>query len=146
MRRYEIYLMEEEVARHYFGQESKLFHLFLEKERASDTTRSIIEKQVNYITRPIPALQLQQLLKQSLKHRIDYYSYKDTHCLSLQPSLSIAEVNLFETKITLEAEGNFDAETIFFEVLRKFDPYFMAIDVKNFRYGWLNPIKQVKLI
>ncbi|MED4164335.1 sporulation inhibitor of replication protein SirA [Halalkalibacterium halodurans] len=39
-----------------------------------------------------------------------------------------------------------DAETTLFEALRKVRGAFFAIDVQRMRYGWLNPVRQVKLV
>lgn len=60
MRHYELYLLEEQVARHYFGRETKLFQLFLEHADASLSQRLIIDKQIEYISKPLPSLLLQQ--------------------------------------------------------------------------------------
>ncbi|UOE92751.1 sporulation inhibitor of replication protein SirA [Alkalihalobacillus sp. LMS39] len=146
MRHYDIYLMEKEVARHYFGQESKLFHLFLEQKKATTEFKAIYEKQIEFITRPISTLQLQQLVGQAFKRNQNYEQFKNTHYLSISQPFSQAELTLNPTMITVTSDGGYEAETIFFEVLRKYNACFFAMDMNDFRFGWLNPIKQVKLI
>ncbi|WP_096199539.1 sporulation inhibitor of replication protein SirA [Bacillus sp. FJAT-45350] len=145
MRNYTIYLIEEEVARHYFGQESKLFHLFLEQLRSSEEKGTVIQKQIEYITSPIPVLHIQQLVKQQFKGSTDYRLIKDRHYYTLRPD-SHAELMIQPDKLILSADGNFEVETVFFEGIRKWSPCFFAVDLDHFRYGWLNPIKQMKLI
>ncbi|WP_100404387.1 sporulation inhibitor of replication protein SirA [Bacillus solitudinis] len=146
MRHYELYLLEEEVARRYFGQESKLFHLFLEHSKSSIEQRILIEKQIEYISKPLPSLLVQQKLKQSFKHLVSYNVYKQTHYLEWQQPASCAELILYSNHLSLTTEGGIEAEMMFFEVLRKVDPCFFAVNLEGHRFGWLNPIKQVKLL
>ncbi len=145
MRQYDVYLINEEVARDYFGQESKLFQLFLEETRFNEQSQRIVQKQIKYITQPIPALRIQKLLQQSLKNSLEYQSYKNSYSLKLGETEK-AELTLQATKMSIIAKGNFEAETAFFEIIRKLSPCFFAVDVYNYRYGWVNPIKQLKLI
>lgn len=146
MRQYYIYLMEEEVARHYFGQESKIFHLFLEQKKASVRNKEIINKQVEYITKPIPVLTLQQLFQQSFKHRTDYRQFKFSHLINQENPRSYSQLELSPKVIHLASEGSFESETMFFEVMRKHSPSFFAMELDAYRYGWLNPIREVKYI
>ncbi|WP_088105198.1 sporulation inhibitor of replication protein SirA [Halalkalibacter urbisdiaboli] len=146
MRHYDLYLLEEEIARHYFGQESKLFHLFLERSKATIEQRLIIDKQVAYISKPLPSLLLQQKLKHALKFVANYQMKKQTHYVELHHPESCAELIIYENKLSLTSEGSLEAETLFFEVLRKIDPCFFAVNLEGYRFGWLNPIKQVKLL
>ncbi|MEB1809520.1 MAG: sporulation inhibitor of replication protein SirA [Bacillaceae bacterium] len=146
MRKYDIYLINEEVAQHYFGQESKLFHLFLDETRALDDTKDIIKKQIEYISSPISVIELQQRLLQSFKHRTDYFFFDHAHRIHLTEPYSKAQLFIFPNYIHMVSDGSFEAETMFFEVMRKISPSFFALDVSTYRYGWLNPIKQVKLV
>ena len=44
----------------------------------------------------------------------------------------------------MNTSGNVSMETTFFEVLRKCELTFLAMDYENTKYGWLNPLKQVR--
>ncbi|WP_078427007.1 sporulation inhibitor of replication protein SirA [Alkalihalobacterium alkalinitrilicum] len=146
MRKYDIYLINGDVSQHYFGQESKLFHLFLDEIRAADENKAIIKKQIKYISNPIPVVELQHRLLSSFKHRTDYFFFDHTHRLQISEPFSKAQMFIFPDYIHLVSEGSYEAETMFFEVMRKLSPSFFALDVSTYRYGWLNPIKQVKLV
>jgi len=66
MRSYQLYLIEDEFASHYFGRERMFYQLFLEYSRANGDLKSIISKQVDFVTKPIPVLRIHQLLHQQL--------------------------------------------------------------------------------
>ncbi|MDQ0230409.1 hypothetical protein J2S19_001665 [Metabacillus malikii] len=144
MRHYYIYLIEEEFASHYFGRESKIFHLF--QDFHWTTVRSqhteTIERQINYITKPIPTLFIHQLISTQLKNRKEYQRNEQLHLLKLSGGRGNATLIVKDHYLELSSDGNFEGETIFFEVLRKFDPCFFAMDIQNNKYGWLNPIKE----
>lgn len=144
VRHYYIYLIEEEFASHYFGRESKIYHLFQDFHwtTASSAHGSTIEKQIQYITKPIPILFIHQLLGSHLSKRSDYQMFHHIHKIVLKGNVGNATLIVKNRHFELSSEGSFEAETIFFEVLRKFDPCFLAMDFKGERYGWLNPIKE----
>ncbi|MGY3716610.1 sporulation inhibitor of replication protein SirA [Sutcliffiella cohnii] len=141
MRQYTIYLMKEEIVEYYLGQEYKLFQLFQEYEQ-SKNLQPIIKKQIEYITLPIQEYSLSQLLKQTLSKRKDYAYKGHEHTIWIPKVKSSAKLSLYENYIELSATGSFEAESILFEVIRKDAPYYLAIDIKAERYGWLQPIKQ----
>ncbi|GAE34711.1 hypothetical protein JCM9157_1786 [Halalkalibacter akibai JCM 9157] len=142
MRHYELYIVEEDVARQYYGQESKLFYLFLEHEKAKGSQKEILRKQIEYITKPIPALLLQQKLKQDLMKIEGYRKKKNTHLIEIIDRDSKAELVIGSDALYLTAEGSFEIETMFFEILRKCEPAFFAFSISEHRYGWLKPLKQ----
>ncbi|ARK30902.1 sporulation inhibitor of replication protein SirA [Halalkalibacter krulwichiae] len=146
MRHYEIYIIEEDVARQYYGQESKLFYLFLEHEKAKGPQKQIIRKQIEYITKPIPTLLLQQKVKQDLTKNDGYRRKKNTHVIEIQERDSKAELVISSDALYVTAEGSFDVETIFFEILRKCEPSFFACSLEDHRFGWLKPLKQEDIL
>lgn len=144
MRHYELYIFEESVARHYYGQESKLFYLFVEHEKAIGSQKELLRKQIEYITKPIPSLMLQQKLKKAFLGVEGYKRKKNTHMIELvnrdaKAELVIGPDTLY---VTSDGDGSFEAETMFFEVLRKCEPTFFALSMDERRYGWLRPFKQ----
>lgn len=144
MRHYYIYLIEEEFASHYFGRESKIYHLFQDFHWATVRSNhvSTLEKQIKYITKPIPALFIHQLIGTHLGSRRDYQNVNHIHKVELQGNRGNATLIVKDQYLELSSYGSYEAETIFFEVLRKFDPCFLAMDLQGERYGWLNPIKE----
>ncbi|MGO4887653.1 sporulation inhibitor of replication protein SirA [Anaerobacillus sp. MEB173] len=144
MRKYQIFLMEKEIAHHYFGKESKLFHLFLESQTVSGEQLALVKKQIDYIIRPIPTILVHQVVDETLRYSTHYSFYLHSHYIDKKQSK--AKLTVFDTNVVLTAEGTYEAETMFFESLRKIDPRFLAMDFENFKFGWLNPIKQAELI
>lgn len=144
VRHYYIYLIEEEFASHYFGRESKIYHLFQDFHwtTARSAHGNTIEKQIQYISKPIPALFIHQILGTHLSKRTDYQMFHHIHKIALKGNIGNATLIVKNRHLELSSDGSFEAETIFFEVLRKFDPCFLAMDFKGERYGWLNPIKE----
>ncbi|WP_062050890.1 sporulation inhibitor of replication protein SirA [Bacillus sp. JCM 19034] len=143
MRQYELYIFEESVAQEYYGQESKLFHLFLEYENAAPKKKETIRKQIEYITKPIPTLYIQQKIKQAFKHYKGFSYYKHTNLIELK-SGGKAELMIDSQSIFVTANGTPEVEMMFFEVLRKCVPTFFAFSVEDNRYGWLKPIQPLK--
>ncbi|MFC0271442.1 sporulation inhibitor of replication protein SirA [Metabacillus herbersteinensis] len=144
VRHYCIYLIEEEFASHYFGRESKMYHLFQDYQWTRSQTKhfNLIQKQVSYITKPIPTLFIHQLIATHLAKRTDYQQTHEIHKIELKANRGSATLIVKDRHLELTSNGSYEAETIFFEVLRKFDPCFLAMDFLAERYGWLNPIKE----
>lgn len=145
MRAYQLYLIEEEFASHYFGRERMFFQLFQEFEHSSGELKKIIAKQIHFITKPIPSLKLHQHINQQFDRKKDFQVKSGAYYIKIGKRSS-AKLELFDQCLVLEASGNYDAETAFFEVLRKNEASFLAIDMKHHRYGWLKPIKERKFV
>ncbi|WP_078546949.1 sporulation inhibitor of replication protein SirA [Litchfieldia alkalitelluris] len=147
MRNYRIYLLEEEFATHYFGRESLLYQLFLDHAETTQVEyKTILEQQINFITRPIPNLKINQIISVALKKYKTYEQNKSSHFLKFQLPEGEAKLSISDRNLYLEAKGNLESETIFFELLRKYNPCFLAMDFEQNRYGWLNPIKERKFV
>lgn len=146
MRHYFIYLLKPEIASNYFGKESLIYQLFLEGESATVQLKPIIEKQVNYIIRTMPVLQIKKLVETSFKNRHDYYVSNDQYFINSKTLQSKAVLTVHQHMLSLSVTGSYHAETVFFEVLRKYDSCFFAMDFENSKYGWLTPVKQVKYV
>lgn len=146
VRKYQLYLIEDEFAAHYFGRERMFFQLFQEYEFANDELKSIIKKQIDYITKPLQALKIHQLLQQSLGKFKGFLADHGTYAIHLNGRQGGAELQIHGKMITVEAFGSYEAETIFFEILRKGETSFLAIDFEHHRFGWLKPIKERKFV
>ncbi|MFD2443651.1 sporulation inhibitor of replication protein SirA [Bacillus sp. CGMCC 1.16607] len=146
MRVYQLYLIEDEFANHYFGRERMFFELFLESEQSSGKLKLIINKQINYITKPIPALRIHQMIHQELSKVKGYSAKNGFYEVALPGKTSGATLVISDKYVTVTADGSYEAEAIFFEVLRKCEPSFLAIDTECGRYGWLKPIKERKFV
>lgn len=146
MRTYQLYLIEDEFASHYFGRERMFYELFQDSERYQGELKKIIDKQIDYITKPIPCLQIHKLLLQKLSKYKDFQNKNGTYYIERNGSFSAAQLEVFDRYILVHAKGSYDSETIFFEVLRRSETSFLAIDFMHQRYGWLNPIKERKFV
>ena len=145
MRTYQIYLIVDEFASHFFGRERVIFHLFKEFEESRGEDQHTLAKQIQYITKPIQRLKLNHLLAQSLKNNPHFYQQDDRLYLDLN-GRSIAKLKIEERSLWLQANGNYEADTVFFEILRKAESSFLAIDRKRERCAWLKPIKERKFV
>ncbi len=121
------------------------FQLFKEYESAYGELYSIITKQIIYITKPIPSIRLHQYIQQQLQNTAGYSFENGIYQISYGKS-SFAKLEIFDRYLTIDAKGSYEAETCFFEVLRKNEGAFLAIDLLNDRYGWLKPIKERKFV
>ncbi|CAH0346067.1 sporulation inhibitor of replication protein SirA [Bacillus sp. CECT 9360] len=146
MRNYRIYLIEDEFAHHYYGREKLFFNLFLEYINSSGKQKGILQKQIEYITKPVPIEALVNILEiQSLKKK-DFTCKDGVYYLEKSHGRSRAALKLDREYMVLQAKGDFEAETSFFECIRKYDSDFLAMDLENNRYGWLQPIKERKFV
>ena len=146
MRSYQLYLIEDEFASHYFGREQGLYQLFLEKERSKGELKAIIEKQIQFITKPISSLRVQKLIHKKLA-KTNYFRFDNgVYYIEGNNLYSNASLQVFERNALVQSKGNFDAETIFFEALRQCETSFLAVDLEHHRYGWLKPIKERNFI
>ncbi|MCQ6280068.1 sporulation inhibitor of replication protein SirA [Bacillus sp. EB600] len=146
MRNYQLYLIEDEFAAHYFGKEQMFFQLFQEHEQSTGEFKDITQKQINYITKRIPVLKIHQMIQKQLGKVRGFTEDYGTYMMELSGKLSSAYLRVFENKLEVKANGTLEAETVFFEVLRKSEASFLAIDLEHFRFGWLKPYKERKLI
>lgn len=146
VRRYVIYLMEQDVAKNYFGKEEMLYQLFLEAENIVSPYHSIIKKQIRYITKEIPLTDLHETLITELRHEVKSYEAEKSYEIHLAEYDSKAVLVLNRHHLSLYSYGAKEAETVIFEILRKIESSFLALDFKNSNYGWLNPIKKAALV
>ncbi|EKN68038.1 sporulation inhibitor of replication protein SirA [Schinkia azotoformans] len=150
MRNYYIYLLKEDVAYEYFGKEILIFNLFLEKlQEQSPAHLQILLNQIRYITNPISVIEINRYIEKNLpveavyKQNTTEFLY---HAANTSKNYSYAKLEIFNRYLKLSSEGSYDAETHFFEVLRKYNSCFLAMDFENRHFGWLNPIKQERYI
>ncbi|KAA0547842.1 sporulation inhibitor of replication protein SirA [Bacillus sp. BGMRC 2118] len=146
VREYTIFWIEEEFAYHYYGREGMFYRLFKELYDGTQAHHSILIKQMEYITKSIPGIHINQFINIELSNNMNYEVTKEGHCLTLQNGKSKARLLVNERSISLVGEGNYEAEMIFFDLLRKWDSRFLAIDFMQKRFGWVSPIKQRKFV
>jgi len=146
VRKYQLYLIEDEFAAHYFGRERMFYQLFQENERAIGELKYITRKQITYITKSIEVLKIHQLIQKQLGRIKGFSADHGTYSIEISGKLSTAKIEVFQDLISVVATGSYDAETMFFEVLRKCESSFLAIDLDHQRFGWLKPIKERKFV
>lgn len=145
MRRYVVYLLESEVAKNYLGKEKMLYQLFYEAENKISPYHSVVKKQIRYITRNIPVKKLHHAFVSELKHGLTSFEPEKIYEVQLKESTSRAILIVNPNYLSIYSYGSIEAETAFFEVLRKIESCFLAVDFKNYNYGWLTPRKRVEL-
>ena len=142
MRRYQLYLIKEKIAIHYNGRERLFYNLFSDHTKTDDgPLKEILQKQVDFITLPISKWMIENQLYTALQ-RNKSFQYKDGVFYIENGNLSSASLMMKDDYLYIEADGYYDAESIFFEIIRKHEPSFLAIDIENDRFGWLKPIKE----
>ncbi len=146
VRKYQLYLIEDEFATHYFGRERLFFQLFHEHQKANGELKFITQKQISYITKKVEVLKIHQLIQKQLGKIKGFKAEHGAYSIELSGKLSTAKLEVFQDLITIDAQGSYEAETAFFEVLRKCESSFLALDLEHQRYGWLKPIKERKFI
>ncbi|WP_176222235.1 sporulation inhibitor of replication protein SirA [Tuberibacillus sp. Marseille-P3662] len=147
MRHYYIYLIENEVARSFFGKEAKLFQLFVETFHTHDPfNREQLHKQVAYITKKIPVHEIETNIQQQLASSSEFTVNQGEYMIHSVYGQSMAKLAIDHNVMHMEATGDLRSETVFFEVLRNIDPCFLAIDAGHQRFGWLAPVKHAHLI
>jgi hypothetical protein len=146
VRNYQLYLIEDEFAAHYFGRELMFFQLFQEHDKSDGELKFITQKQISYITKNVEVLKIHKLIQQQLGRKKGFRADHGTYTMELSGKLSMAKLKVFQDMITVEATGSYEAETIFFEVLRKCESSFLALDMDHQKVGWLKPIKERKYV
>jgi hypothetical protein len=146
VRTYQLYLIEDEFASHYFGREKMFYQLFQEIDHLEGELKMIVKKQINYITKSIPSLHIHKLLHQRLGKSKDFQIKNGTYYIEKSGSGNLAQLEVFDRFILVQAKGGYDSETVFFEVLRQCETSFLAIDFNHQRFGWLKPIKERKFV
>lgn len=145
MRDYLIYLIEDEFAEYFYGRERKIVELFKAEKQSRGELLETIRKQINYITKPLPYLDLHKQLSYSVEKR-EFFIKGKTYIKQSAHKRSRAELTIEDRVIHLQATGNYDSESFFFETLRKLDGRFLAMDLHRNHYGWVKPIKERKYV
>ncbi|MCL6570642.1 MAG: sporulation inhibitor of replication protein SirA [Bacillus sp. (in: Bacteria)] len=146
MRKYQLYLIEDEFAAHYFGRERLFFELFKEHQNADADLKFITKMQIAYITKSVEVLKMHQLFQKQLEKIKGFKAENGVYTIQLSGKLCTAKLEVFQDILTIEAQGSYEAETAFFEILRKCESSFLALDLDHQRYGWLKPIKERKFV
>ncbi|MGM9988335.1 MAG: sporulation inhibitor of replication protein SirA [Bacillaceae bacterium] len=144
MRKYDIYLIDEEIVEDYIGHEHNLFKTFFEYKTASSLEKYMIEKHLRVLTNKIPTLFMDKQIEQRLSFLPNYIYEKGKHYLNYNHGYSKIEVKVEAKVITVKSDGSFWAETVMFDMigqvvdkLNLLCGSFLAVDVENRRYGWL---------
>jgi hypothetical protein len=145
MRNYQMHLIVDEFASQFFGRERVFFQLFTEYENAFGEYKNLLEKQIHFITKPIQKLKIKKNLTEVF-HAAHFFSIKNGIFEIDITNRSFAQLEIYENFIILKSSGNYEAETYFFEVLRKCESTFIAVDRERQRCVWLKPIKERKFV
>ena len=88
VRNYQLYLIEDEFAAHYFGREQMFFRLFQEYEKSNGTLKQITKRQINFITKPVQVLKIHQLIQKQLGKINGFKADHGTYFIELSGNLS----------------------------------------------------------
>ncbi|WP_280771954.1 sporulation inhibitor of replication protein SirA [Salipaludibacillus daqingensis] len=146
LRKYEIVLIDEEVAYMYSGMEKKLYQLFQENVYSKGFLKTLTTHQIRYITKDYKRKELNEYIYHSFFHKKDYSYSDNTHTLNEMKNKNYAQLTLYPGKMILTARGSIDAETSFFEVLRNYQPFFLALNHDTNKFGWLRPIQVMNIM
>ncbi|WP_416825812.1 sporulation inhibitor of replication protein SirA [Ectobacillus polymachus] len=137
-----LYLIQDEIAKAYVGREHILYDLFSRFVQATSlANRKILYKQIQYITVPMQTNQLHNRVEQRLSFHPHYKRENKQHLLVHDGTL-YGSLLIKRSYARIEASNSDEVETMFFEILRKNERSFFAMNFTEKRYGWLNPIKQ----
>ncbi|MBS4207475.1 sporulation inhibitor of replication protein SirA [Bacillus sp. FJAT-50079] len=145
MRTYFIYLIKDEFANYFYGRENKFYELFVADRYEHGEMKNIVKKQIQYITKPLPHLDLHRHFADSVQSK-NFYIKGKSYYVGIPKGKKDAELLIGERSLKVNANGGFESESVFFEALRKFDGRFLAVDLENNRYGWIKPIKERKFV
>ncbi|WP_158701740.1 sporulation inhibitor of replication protein SirA [Lentibacillus sp. Marseille-P4043] len=135
MGNYSIYWIKEEFAYRYFHK-SGILYRFL-KEYQTNTERTDLKNQFNYITKSFPAASLLTHIKNHLQTRknimvngkyIEMFT-NDSHYITL---------HIQEKQINFRCEMLHDAEKLLFPALRSFHPCLFIVGNDLDNYGWIS--------
>lgn len=146
MRTYQIYLIEDEFAQHFFGRERLFFNLFMEYIQTTGSLRRILHRQIEYVTKTIPKQQLESTIKQQMQKKKNLRFQNGEYYLDNTNDSSRAILLIHDDFLVVKSEGNYVAETTFFECIRKCGASFLALDFDHEQFGWLKPIKERKFV
>jgi hypothetical protein len=146
VRSYQIYWIEKEFASFFYGRERLFFNLFLQRQSSNGWLKEILDKQVDFITKPIPYLPIQRYVGQEVQRREDILKVEESYIIELPDGSGGVKMNIQKDYIKIDAWGLEEIETLFFEILRKVDGRLLAIELEHERFGWLKPIKERKYV
>ncbi|GGL62272.1 sporulation inhibitor of replication protein SirA [Sporolactobacillus putidus] len=147
MRSYHIYLIKDSISEHYFGKEEKLFRLFKDCRSAQDKhLKEVMYRQVCYISHHLDVRRFGMQLQTACSFMPEYTYEDPIHYLKSRRPYSEAVLELRDRELKMTAQGTSDMEVTFFEVLRKLDGHFLAIDFQRRQCAWLNPIKNADFL
>jgi len=148
MRTYIIYLIEKQFANHFYGREHMFYNLFYDYEETEGEDKRILRRQIMCVTKRIPASLFSSYMDEKINSKQGCFEENGVYYIRKNRNGAVSEASLgFRNhSLILHASGSYESETIFFEWLRQWNPYFLALDTGEGRCAWLRPIKQPKFI
>ncbi|SFE37324.1 sporulation inhibitor of replication protein SirA [Alteribacillus iranensis] len=140
MNRYQLVIIQKEVALHYYQSEEKLFRLFLDYHKAYDWAQPVLEKQIHYITEDIKRRDWKRYIHEPLKN-IGYNSTSMGEGLFYQSLKTESSLKVTNQSIWFHHEGDVKEEWKVFDCLKSLSPCMFAVNIDRNTYGWLKPMK-----
>ena len=99
---------------------------------------------MNLSQKQIPKQQLERTITKQIQNKKNFRFENGEYYIENNNSRAILLIH--DDVLVVKAEGNYVAETVFFECIRKCGASFLAIDFDHDRFGWLKPIKERKFV
>lgn len=143
MKTYHFYVIRDEIVQSYFGKEHLMFDLFIRFVQArSLSMQKVLYKQIQYITKPLPQLELQRYLEQTLTPQLLYIKKGNMHAIYTTDGQLCGKLVMKQQLAQLHLMENRELEQLFFGILKQLNTPIFALEDKQEQYGWIYSVKQ----
>ena len=111
MKTYELYLIQEDIAKAYFGREYLFLIYLLDFQNLGPFRKKVLYKQMMYITMPLQVMKIHHKLEQALRVLGKYDRTHHTH--TLYTGAEYGEIMVKPHYIRMNTSGNISMETTF---------------------------------
>ena len=110
MKTYELYLIQEDIAKAYFGREYLFLIYLLDFQNLGPFRRKVLYKQMMYITMPLQVMKIHHKLEQALRVLVNDRTH---HTHTLYTGAEYGEIMVKPHYIRMNTSGNISMETTF---------------------------------
>jgi hypothetical protein len=136
VKRYWIYLFNEEVANGYYHRAEKIVELLREHQYATASLKSVCHKQVEFITERISFSRLEMGLKENFSGQVEKNLERNMLILRQEHTSEEALLIVQKRRLLLVSDSHVLTHNIF-KALAMISPSFLAVDIHFRHYQWL---------
>ncbi|WP_240375402.1 sporulation inhibitor of replication protein SirA [Bacillus piscicola] len=142
MSRYQLVIIQKEIALQYYQSEGKLYRLFLDYHHAYEWARPVLEKQIRYITEGIGIEDWNRFIHSQLE-KIGYQMIpsRSGNALFYHSPITGSNLRIEDSAIIFDHAGDAKEEWEVFDCLKQVSPCVFAVNIERSIYGWLKPLK-----